>query len=141
MSGFDMNRVYSVSVHDRPAPSQEAPSETTKLLTDFLLQFRVGGEFIYRYLTCLYSSIESLAYKIIRSDKLRANLLLKQYHLEVDLRHVALYNEDLAHSVQHRPGDVLPLVFCTTNAFALSNMFPCSLKWPQRKRLGRSSFP
>ena len=44
------------------------------------------------------------------SDKLRANLLLKLFHLEVDLRHVALYNEDLAHSVQDKPGDVLPLV-------------------------------
>lgn len=43
-------------------------------------------------------------------DGLRANLLLKQLYLEVDLRHVALYNEELAHSIQDRPGDVLPLV-------------------------------
>lgn len=44
------------------------------------------------------------------SDKLRANILLKQYFLEVDLRHVGLYNDELAHAIQDRPTDVLPLV-------------------------------
>jgi hypothetical protein len=49
MSGFDADHVYTVSVHDAPAPtSPESPSETEKLLLDFLLQYRVGGEFIYR---------------------------------------------------------------------------------------------
>jgi DNA replication licensing factor MCM5 len=48
-------------------------------------------------------------------DKLRANLLLKQFHLEVDLRHVALYNDDLAHAIQDRPGDVLPIVSSTAS--------------------------
>ncbi|KAK2462030.1 hypothetical protein APHAL10511_006493 [Amanita phalloides] len=91
MSGFDANSVYTVAVHDHPAPTgPESPSETEKLLLDFLLQYRVGGEFIYR-------------------DKLRANLLLKQYILDVDLRHVSLYNDELAHAIQDRPADVLPL--------------------------------
>jgi DNA replication licensing factor MCM5 len=50
MSGFDANRIYSVSVHEPPAPTApESASETEKLLLDFLLQYRVGGEFIYRY--------------------------------------------------------------------------------------------
>ena len=48
MSGFDLDRVYSVPVHDRAAPPQDAPSETTKLLNDFLLQFRIGNKFVYR---------------------------------------------------------------------------------------------
>lgn len=49
MSGFDANNVYTVSVHDTPtATSPESPSETEKLLLDFLFQYRVGGEFIYR---------------------------------------------------------------------------------------------
>ena len=44
------------------------------------------------------------------SDKLRANLLLKQYQLEVDLRHIGLYNDELAHAIQERPAEILPLV-------------------------------
>ena len=49
MSGFDANRVYSVTVHDAAPPQNlELPAETERLLSDFLLQFRVGGEFIYR---------------------------------------------------------------------------------------------
>lgn len=44
------------------------------------------------------------------SDKLRGNILLKQHLLEVDLRHVGLFNDELAHSIQDRPADVLPLV-------------------------------
>jgi DNA replication licensing factor MCM5 len=43
-------------------------------------------------------------------DQLRANLLLKQYLLEVDLRHISLYNDELAHAIQDRPSDILPLV-------------------------------
>lgn len=43
-------------------------------------------------------------------DNLRGNLLLKQYHLEIDLRHVSLYNDELAHAIQDRPADILPLV-------------------------------
>ena len=49
MSGFDADRVYSVSVYQNaPSFSTESPSETEKLLLDFLLQYRLGGEFIYR---------------------------------------------------------------------------------------------
>jgi hypothetical protein len=46
----------------------------------------------------------------ILRDKLRGNLLLKQHQLEVDLRHVGLYNDELAHAIQDRPVDILPLV-------------------------------
>jgi DNA replication licensing factor MCM5 len=49
MSGFDGNHVFTVSVHDPPAvTSPDSPSQTEKLLLEFLLQYRVGGEFIYR---------------------------------------------------------------------------------------------
>ena len=54
MSGFDADRIWNVSVHAVPDPTgPDAPSETAKLLYDFLLQYRVGGEFIYR---CVWSS-------------------------------------------------------------------------------------
>lgn len=35
---------------------------------------------------------------------------MKQHQIEVDLRHVGLYNDDLAHAIQDRPAEVLPLV-------------------------------
>ncbi|EIW86402.1 MCM-domain-containing protein [Coniophora puteana RWD-64-598 SS2] len=94
MSGFDANQVFTVSVHDQATPSApENPSQTEKLLLEFLLQYRVGGEFIYRR----------------PRDKLRANFLLKQYQLEVDLRHISLYNDELAHAIQDQPADILRL--------------------------------
>ncbi|OCH96700.1 MCM-domain-containing protein [Obba rivulosa] len=106
MSGFEADRVYSVSVHDVPSVSSpETPSQAEKLLLDFLLQYRVGGEFIYR-------------------DKLRANLLLKQHQLEVDLRHLGLYNDELAHAVQDRPAEILPLFEMATTKAARTILFP-----------------
>ncbi|TEB39338.1 ATP dependent DNA helicase [Coprinellus micaceus] len=80
MSGFDANRVWTVPL----------PSETEQLLYEFLQYFRIGEDFVYR-------------------DKLRANLLIKLYLLEVDLRHVSLFHDELAHAIQDRPSDVLPL--------------------------------
>lgn len=108
MSGFDADRVYSVAVHDAPDPvAPEKPSETEKLFLEFLLQYRVGGEFIYRQVWMSSSCIpRSLYYR----DKLRANLLLKQHQLEVDLRHIGLFNDELAHAIQERPAEILPLV-------------------------------
>ncbi|KAH7883799.1 MCM-domain-containing protein [Phlebopus sp. FC_14] len=106
MSGFDANHIFTVSVHDPPAEvSVDTPSQTEKLLLEFLLQYRVGGEFIYR-------------------DKLRANLLLKQYYLEVDLRHLGLYNDELAHTIQDRPAEVLPLFENAATKAARSILFP-----------------
>ena len=50
MSGFDLDRSFTVNAHDpASAISPDSPSETEKLLLDFLRQFRLGGEFVYRY--------------------------------------------------------------------------------------------
>ena len=59
-------------------------------------------------MTCLILPLKQLL--TLCSDKLRGNILLKQHVLEVDLRHVSLYNDELAHAIQDRPADVLPLV-------------------------------
>ena len=48
MSGFDLDRVFSVAVHEQAATNPDAPSETARLLNEFILQFRVGEEFVYR---------------------------------------------------------------------------------------------
>ncbi|KAI0044377.1 MCM-domain-containing protein, partial [Auriscalpium vulgare] len=106
MSGFDADRVFSVSVHDVPTTfASDSPSELEKLLLEFLLQYRLGGEFVYR-------------------DKLRANLLLKHYSLEVDLRHVGLFNDELAHAIQDKPADVLPLFENAATKASRSILFP-----------------
>ncbi|KAG8801590.1 minichromosome maintenance protein 5 [Serendipita sp. 398] len=107
MSGFDANLVHTVPIlGDRPLTNNlENASDTERLLLDFLLQYRVGGQFVYR-------------------DQLRANLLLRSNSLEVDLRHVALYNEDLAYAVQNRPGDILPLFEAAAAKAAKKILYP-----------------
>ncbi|KZP32230.1 MCM-domain-containing protein [Athelia psychrophila] len=106
MSGFDQDHTYSVNVHTpQAATAPDSASETEKLLLDFLLQYRVGGEFIYR-------------------DMLRGNLLLKQNQLEVDLRHVGLYNDELAHAIQDRPAEVMPLFENAATKAARTILFP-----------------
>ena len=57
-------------------------------------------------------------------DELRANILLRIYSLEVDLKHVALYNDDLAHALQDRPGDMLPLFEAAASKAAKKILFP-----------------
>ena len=61
------------------------------------------------------------------SDQLRANLLLKLYVLEVDLRHVNLFNPELAHAVQDRPADLLPLFETAATRAARNILFPIQL--------------
>ncbi|KAG2155398.1 MCM-domain-containing protein [Suillus clintonianus] len=123
MSGFDGNHVFTVSVHDPPAAaSPDSPSQTEKLLLEFLLQYRVGGEFIYR-------------------DQLRANLLLKQYQLEVDLRHVGLYNDELAHAIQDRPADILPLFENAATKAARTILFPLAGGSDERAEAALQSIP
>src|SRR5882757_6200644 len=61
------------------------------------------------------------------SDQLRANLLLKLYVLEIDLRHVNLFNPELAHAVQDRPADLLPLFETAATRAARNILFPIQL--------------
>ncbi|KIM48342.1 hypothetical protein M413DRAFT_440069 [Hebeloma cylindrosporum] len=123
MSGFDANRVYSVSVHDLPAAATpDSPSETEKLLVDFILQFRVGGEFIYR-------------------DKLRGNILLKQHILEVDLRHVSIYHDELAHAIQDKPADVLPLFENAATKVARNILYPLAANSLDRTEAAAEAIP
>jgi len=89
-SGFEPNRIYSVSVlqgEDHP----DSPAEVEKLFFDFLSGFRVGGEFIYR-------------------DRLRSSLLLHHHTLDVDLKDLVAWNDELAQKVQEQPGEMTPLV-------------------------------
>lgn len=123
MSGFDADRVYSVSVHDiSNSASLDSPSQTEKLLLDFLLQYRLGGEFVYR-------------------DKLRGNLLLKHYQLEVDLRHISLYNDEIAHAIQDRPADVLPLFENAATKASRTILFPLAGGSDERAEAASQTIP
>jgi hypothetical protein len=104
-SGFDQNRVYSVQVlAGDQAP--DSPAEIERLFFDFLSGFRLGGEFLYR-------------------DRLRSSLLLHHHSLDVDLRDLVMWNEELAQKVQEMPGDMIPLVrICSCQAWELREQTP-----------------
>ncbi|KAI3627788.1 MCM5 [Malassezia furfur] len=70
MSGFDLGRVFStqVSAGSEVAQAPDAPVQNETALFEFVQHFRLGNEYIYR-------------------DRLRSNLLVKQYVLEVLLEH------------------------------------------------------
>jgi DNA replication licensing factor MCM5 len=90
MSGFETGRVYSIGVlagDQHP----ESLSQLEEAFLSFLSGFRVGGEFIYR-------------------DRLRASLLLHHHTLDVDLRDLGVWNEELGQKVQEQPGEMVPLV-------------------------------
>ena len=60
MSGWDADKIYSISVLDRPDPdSPEKPSDTERLLQEFLLQYRVGSDFIYRRVLYTQSALKT----------------------------------------------------------------------------------
>lgn len=93
MSGFDAGRVYStqaVSVSLSSQPS-DAPVRIENALYEFVQNFRLGAEYIYR-------------------DRLRTNLLVKQYVLEVQLEHVQMWSPQLAQSLRETPAEILALV-------------------------------
>jgi DNA replication licensing factor MCM5 len=136
MSGFDANVVHSVPIlaDKPPGTTLESASDTERMLLDFLLQYRVGGVFLYRSVILNSPSKAHLqlhCHFIIKRllchnyrDQLRANLLLRIDSLEVELRHVALYNDDLAHAIQDRPGDTLPLFELAAAKAAKKILYP-----------------
>ncbi|GAA99080.1 uncharacterized protein L969DRAFT_87124 [Mixia osmundae IAM 14324] len=100
MSGFDRGRIHVVPVLPPAAQTTDGvgidgqnvlrPSETIKQFMDFVLGFRVGEGWLYR-------------------DRLRANLLTKQYMLEINVEDLISYNEELANRLRETPGEILPL--------------------------------
>ena len=66
-------------------------TETIAKFQAFLSEFREHESFVYR-------------------DRLRANLLRREWTLEVEMSHLIGWNEDLAARCRTEPGDVVPLV-------------------------------
>ncbi|KDN47328.1 MCM-domain-containing protein [Tilletiaria anomala UBC 951] len=118
MSGFDLGQSYSTSVLPGTGASSsnggggngtsyETLAQIESNLYDFLQRFRLGNDFIYR-------------------DRLRANLLAKQYMVEVQLEHVQLWNATLAQNMREKPGEILPLFESAVKRIARRILYPLS---------------
>ncbi|KAJ5919618.1 DNA replication licensing factor Mcm5 [Penicillium verhagenii] len=88
---MDRRTPYTLSVL---APStsggEESKTAVQNRLKDFVLQFQLDNAFIYR-------------------DQLRQNVLVKQYHCDIDIAHLISFNEELAHKLTTEPGEIIPL--------------------------------
>ena len=62
------------------------------------------------FVTCKTTSHALLSNELTDSDRLRSSLLLHHHTLDVDLRDLAVWNEELGQKVQETPGDMIPLV-------------------------------
>ncbi|KAG0140786.1 hypothetical protein CROQUDRAFT_83949 [Cronartium quercuum f. sp. fusiforme G11] len=110
--GFDRGAVHvvpGVGPGDREVDGSlngaNSPFKTIQNFRKFIQSFRLGDSFIYR-------------------DRLRTNLLAKVYALEVEMQHLIVYDEELAHSITNSPGDILPLFETAVRKVAESMLFP-----------------
>ncbi|KZT44562.1 putative CDC46-cell division control protein [Sistotremastrum suecicum HHB10207 ss-3] len=124
MSAYDGDHVYAVHSRDVAPLSSDASnnSEIERQFFEFLLQYRVHNAFIYR-------------------DQLRANLLLKQAYVEVDLEQIGLYNDTLANLIQERPGDMLPLFEIAATKAARSILYPMAGTSEETKEQAERELP
>lgn len=110
-AGFDTGRIYSAQVlagnEDSRAP--EAPVQIEQSLFEFIQRFRMGNDYVYR-------------------DRLRANLLAKQFVIDVQLEHVQLWSNALAQSFRETPGEMLPLFEAAAKRSANAILYPISTK-------------
>lgn len=112
MSFNGAGSVYSVPVLGSQASNATgggAVSNTAiinQFLT-FLTSFRIGESFVYR-------------------DRLRANLLRKEYTLELEMTDLIGYDEELAAKLRSEPSDVIPLVSIgSRSSFAEIRLMMC----------------
>ncbi|ODN83451.1 hypothetical protein L202_01589 [Cryptococcus amylolentus CBS 6039] len=111
---MEEGRIWSVGVLEG-AQNQNSPSELEKLFYEFLQGFRIDGNWIYR-------------------DALRSALLLKHHTLEVDLRDLVAWNEEMAQKVQEQPGEMIPLLETALLRYARDLVRPTSEADRERER-------
>ncbi|CAE6514261.1 unnamed protein product [Rhizoctonia solani] len=109
MSAYDGNRTIAVNAAayaDEGVSNERSDARNIEVrLKQFLTEFRVRNEFVYR-------------------DKLRENVALKLFYLEVDSQDLVLYSDDLAAAIQERPGEVLPLFESAAVQVARQLLYP-----------------
>ncbi|OXG91458.1 minichromosome maintenance protein 5 (cell division control protein 46) [Cryptococcus neoformans A2-102-5] len=111
---MEEGRIWSVGVLEG-AEQQNAPSEIERLFYDFLHGFRIEDQWTYR-------------------DALRSALLLKHHTLEVDLRDLVAWNEELAQKVQDKPGEMTPLLEAALLKYARDLVRPTNEADRERER-------
>lgn len=124
MSGWDAGRVYAVqdtTYHTSTSVTQ--PTAIERRFLDFLREFRIDYMFHYRYPSFsslpLFMSITSQGRD---RQQMRQNLLMPQYFLEVELRHLIAYDGDLAQELVSRPDQTITLVCSTFTLFYMQGL-------------------
>ncbi|SMN21268.1 similar to Saccharomyces cerevisiae YLR274W MCM5 Component of the hexameric MCM complex [Maudiozyma saulgeensis] len=87
---FDRPEIYSAPVLQGVAPNDDDNTEIIKSFRNFILEFRIDSQFIYR-------------------EQLRNALLVKNYSLSVNMEHLIGYNEDLFKRLSDEPSEIIPL--------------------------------
>ncbi|CDR43656.1 CYFA0S12e02916g1_1 [Cyberlindnera fabianii] len=87
---FDRGDVYTASVLPGEENDQDTNQEFIAAFRKFILEFRVGSEFIYR-------------------NQLRERLLVKEYSLTVDAADLIGYQENLNKHLMDAPTEMVPL--------------------------------
>lgn len=87
---YDRPEIYSAPVLQGETPNDDDNTELIKSFKNFLLEFRINQQFIYR-------------------DLIRNSLLIKNYSLLVNLENLISYNDDLYKKLLDDPSDIIPL--------------------------------
>ncbi|ORY76848.1 MCM-domain-containing protein [Leucosporidium creatinivorum] len=131
MNGFDRGSVYSVPVlgpnsnatgrtgNSSTSNANATNTHTIEQLYNFLTEFSDGESFLYR-------------------DRLRANLLKKEWTLEVEMGHLIGWNEELAARCRTEPGEVVPLFEIAIRNLARKILFPTQVGLTQAERDARA---
>ena len=108
---MDRESVYTLSIGLGSTGGEgeaESRIQTRQQLIDFILEFQVDNQFIYRY---YYTASFDLSVLIIfHRDQIRENVLAKKYACDIDVVHLISYNEEIAHRLNTEPGDIIPIV-------------------------------
>ncbi|CAK7892233.1 minichromosome maintenance protein 5 [[Candida] anglica] len=87
---YERAEVYSANVLPGETPADNSFNEIIKVFRNFILEFRLNTQFIYR-------------------DQLRENLLIKNYFLKVNTEHLIGFNEELNKKLSDDPTEMIPL--------------------------------
>ncbi|KAK4050316.1 minichromosome maintenance protein 5 [Microbotryomycetes sp. JL221] len=127
MSNFGRGSMYAVSVL---GPASNASSratnsnanmlntETISKFQQFLQEFRENETFVYR-------------------DRLRANLLRREFTLEVDVAHLIGWNQELAARCRTEPTEIVPLFERALRLVARSILSPTAAGDDEAQRIER----